>query len=141
MTFRKYLILLAVALFASIGDTLLSRGMKEVGAVRFDHIQSLILAVGNPWVFCGVAFLLCFFACMSSALSWADLTYVLPATGIGYVVLALGARFFLHEHVSPARWIGIVLISIGVGFVAGGPVLTEHPHPVAAETVSAKERA
>jgi len=128
MTLRKYLILLAVALFASIGDNLLSRGMKDIGAVRFDHLQSVFLAFANPWVICGVVFLLCFFACMSSALSWADLSYVLPATGIGYVVMALGARFFLHEHISPARWSGIVLITIGVGFVAGGPFLTERPY-------------
>jgi drug/metabolite transporter (DMT)-like permease len=49
------------------------------------------------------------------------LTYVLPATAFGYVFIALIARFFLHEHISPVRWLGIVLISAGVGFVAGGP--------------------
>jgi drug/metabolite transporter (DMT)-like permease len=64
-----------------------------------------------------------------TALSWADLTYVLPATSLGYVLLALVARFVLHEHVSPLRWLGIALITGGVGFVAGGPSLTEHPHP------------
>jgi drug/metabolite transporter (DMT)-like permease len=42
------------------------------------------------------------------------------------VLLALAARFFLHEHVSPLRWLGIALITGGVGFVAGGPALTEH---------------
>jgi drug/metabolite transporter (DMT)-like permease len=62
-----------------------------------------------------------------TALSWADLTYVLPATSLGYVLLALVARFLLHEHVSPLRWLGIALITGGVGFIAGGPELTEHP--------------
>lgn len=125
MTFRKYMVLLAVALFASIGDTLLSRGMKDVGAINLDHLGAVILAVANPWVICGIALLLCFFAAMSSALSWADLSFVMPATGLGYVVMALAAKFFLHEHISPERWIGIVLITIGVGFVAGGPSQTE----------------
>jgi len=64
-----------------------------------------------------------------TALSWADLTYVLPATSLGYVLLALVARFLLHEHVSPLRWLGIALITGGVGFIAGGPELTTHPAP------------
>ena len=51
----------------------------------------------------------------------------MPATALGYVLLALVARFVLHEHISPLRWIGILLITSGVGFVAGGPALTEHP--------------
>jgi drug/metabolite transporter (DMT)-like permease len=51
----------------------------------------------------------------------------MPATALGYVLLALVARFVLHEHISPLRWIGILLITAGVGFVAGGPALTEHP--------------
>ncbi len=59
-----------------------------------------------------------------NALSWADLTYVLPATSLGYVLLALVAKFALQEEVSPLRWLGIALISGGVGFVAGGPALT-----------------
>ena len=69
-----------------------------------------------------------FFAAYMTALSWADLTYVLPATSLGYVLLALIAKFFLHEQVSTMRWLGIALISAGVGFVTQGPALTQHPH-------------
>jgi len=86
------------------------------------------MAVLNPWVACGILLLLAFFAAYMNALSWADLTYVLPATSLGYVLLALVAKFALHEQVSPLRWVGIALITGGVGFVAGGPSLTEHPH-------------
>ncbi|HVP63423.1 MAG TPA: EamA family transporter [candidate division Zixibacteria bacterium] len=125
MNVRKCTVLVAVALFASIGDTLLSRGMKDVGAISLNHLGELILAVMNPWVICGISLLLCFFVAMSNALSWADLSYVMPATGMGYVVMALAAKFFLHEHISPERWTGIVLITIGVGFVAGGPSQTD----------------
>ena len=75
----------------------------------------------------GILLLLAFFASYMSALSWADLTYVLPASSLGYVLLALVARFALHEQVSPLRWAGIALISGGVGFVAGGPSVTHHP--------------
>ena len=114
-------------MFASAGDALLSHGMKQTGNISLHHLQSVIFAIGNPWVAAGILLLLAFFAAYTSALSWADLTYVLPATSLGYVVLALVARFALHEQVSPMRWAGIALITGGVGFVAGGPALTEHP--------------
>lgn len=128
MSYRKYLILAGVTLFSAIGDTFLSRGMKEIGSLSLSHITHVILAISNPWVAIGIVFLISFFACYASALSWADLTYVLPATSIGYVILALIAKYGLHEHISTARWIGIALITMGVGVVAGGPELTHQHH-------------
>ena len=128
MTFRKYLVLAGVTVFAAAGDSMLSHGMKQTGAVSLHHLQGLILAVLNPWVAIGILLLLAFFASYMNSLSWADLTYVLPATSLGYVLLALVAKFALHEQVSPMRWLGIALISGGVGFVASGPALTSHPH-------------
>jgi drug/metabolite transporter (DMT)-like permease len=128
LTFRKYLVLAGVTVFASAGDAMLSHGMKQTGAISLQHPQAVILAVLNPWVAIGILLLLAFFATYTTALSWADLTYVLPATSFGYVLLALIAHFVLHEHVSVTRWLGIALISGGVGFIAGGPALTEHGH-------------
>jgi drug/metabolite transporter (DMT)-like permease len=68
------------------------------------------------------------------ALSWADLTFVLPATAFGNVIVALLSRFWLHEAISIERWAGIVLITLGVSFVAQGPPLTQHAAPVPEET-------
>jgi drug/metabolite transporter (DMT)-like permease len=127
VTFRKYLVLAGVTLFAAIGDTLLARGMKQVGNVSLHGLPDIVFAVWNPWVALGIFFLLGFFAAYMTALSWADLTYVLPATSLGYVLLALIAKFFLHEQVTTTRWLGIGLISAGVGFVTQGPALTRHP--------------
>lgn len=107
---------------------MLAHGMKQTGSIDVHHLSTVIFAVTNPWVAIGILFLLAFFASYMNALSWADLTYVLPATSLGYVLLALVARFVLHEQVSALRWMGIVLISGGVSFVAGGPALTSHPH-------------
>ena len=132
MTFRKYLVLAGIAVFATAGDSLLSRGMKEIGGVSLHNLPTLIAAVGNPWIILGILFLIAFFAAYMTALSWADLTYVLPATSIGYVLLALIAKFVLHEDVSMLRWVGILLITAGVGFVAGGPELT-HRHDTVAQ--------
>jgi uncharacterized membrane protein len=130
VNFRKYLVLAGVTVFAAAGDSMLSHGMKQTGSISLHHLQSVIFAVLNPWVAIGIIFLLAFFATYMTALSWADLTYVLPATSLGYVLLALVARFLLHEHVSPLRWLGIALITGGVGFIAGGPELTKHPDAV-----------
>ena len=125
MTFRRYLVLAVVALTAPLGDTLLSLGMKRVGPVSFDHLGTLIHAVATPDILLGIALLICFFASYLASLSWADLTYVLPATSIGNVIVALLARFFLNEQISPWRWVGILLITAGVGFVTQGPSYTE----------------
>ncbi len=125
MTQRRYLVLLAVVFFGSIGDTLLSRGMKEVGEIHLSNWTQAISAIANPWVAAGIVCLCVFFGSYLASLSWADLTYVLPATAIGYVVLAFLSKFFLHEQISLARWAGIALITAGVGFVAGGPSVTQ----------------
>jgi drug/metabolite transporter (DMT)-like permease len=126
VTIRKYAVLAGVTVFAAAGDSMLSHGMKQTGNISLHHLQGVLLAVLNPWVAVGIVLLLAFFASYMNALSWADLTYVLPATSLGYVLLALVAKFALHEEVSPLRWLGIALISGGVGFVAGGPALTAH---------------
>ncbi len=127
MTFRKYLVLAGVTLFAAIGDTFLARGMKQMGNISLHSLPDLVFTILDPWVALGILFLLAFFAAYMTALSWADLTYVLPATSLGYVLLALIAKFYLHEQVSTLRWVGIGLISAGVGFVTQGPALTHHP--------------
>ena len=136
LTFRKYLVLAGITVFAAAGDTMLSHGMKQTGSISIHHLSGVLLAVLNPWVAVGILLLLAFFAAYMNALSWADLTYVLPATSLGYVLLALIARFVLHEQVSAMRWLGIALISGGVGFVAGGPALT-HPAPAEAQSQNA----
>jgi uncharacterized membrane protein len=124
VTFRKYLVLAGVAVFAVTGDSLVSRGMKQVGGISLHHLSDIILVVFRPEIALGILFLLAFFACYIAALSWADLTYVLPTTSVSFILLTLVAKFVLHENVSPARWLGVLMISIGVGFVTQGPALT-----------------
>jgi len=142
VTLRKYLVLAGITVFGTGGDSLLARGMKEIGGISLHHLHSLILAILNPWVAVGIVLLLAFFASYMSALSWADLTYVLPATSLGYVLVALIARFGFHEAISPTRWLGIALITAGVGFVAAGPSVTParaqrlHREPVSQEAKS-----
>jgi drug/metabolite transporter (DMT)-like permease len=131
---RQYLILGLVCVCAPLGDTCLSRGMTGVPPIDLAHPGALIAAVFTPWIIAGIALLIGFFASYLTALSWADLTFVLPATAFGNVIVALLSRFWLHETISLERWSGIVLITLGVGFVANGPSLTERPAPTREES-------
>lgn len=131
---RQYLILGLVAVCAPLGDTCLSRGMTQLPAITLAHPSTLIAAVFTPWVAVGIALLIGFFASYLTALSWADLTFVLPATAFGNVIVALLARYWLNEAISWQRWLGIALITLGVGFVANGPALTEKPEAVEAQS-------
>jgi drug/metabolite transporter (DMT)-like permease len=124
LTVRKYLVLASIAVSGALGDICLERGMNQMGSLSLSNAGSLVSAIFTPWVAIGIVLLLGFFAAYSIALSWADLTFVLPATALGYVLIALLAQFFLHQEVSLTRWIGILLVSVGVGVVAGGPPLT-----------------
>jgi drug/metabolite transporter (DMT)-like permease len=124
MTLRRYLVLAVVTLASAFGDTSLAVGMKRLGPVSLTHPDALITALRTPWVLSGVLLLLLWTACYLTALTWADLTFVLPATSLAYVAVALLSRFWLHEQISPARWAGIGLITAGVGFVTRGPAYT-----------------
>ncbi len=136
LTAGQLLNLAVVTLTASCGDTFLARGMQSVGPVSIHHLGELLHAVLTPWVAAGIVVLIGFFASYLTALSWADLTYVLPATSIGYVIMELLGHFWLREYVSPWRWLGIVFITAGVGFVARGPSYTNtrQPEPSRQET-------
>jgi len=122
---KKIFIYLAIACCNGAGDVLLKRGMENLGEIHLSHWTHIFNAFIDPWVILGIICLAGFFYSYLTALSWADLTYVLPATAFGYVVTAFLSRFFLHEAVSPWRWAGVLLITCGVGLVARGPSLTE----------------
>jgi drug/metabolite transporter (DMT)-like permease len=78
---------------------------------------ALIEALFHPWVAIGVALLIGWTLSHMALLSWADLSYVMPVTAFSYVVSAFAARFLLSEAISPARWAGILLITVGVTIV------------------------
>jgi drug/metabolite transporter (DMT)-like permease len=128
VTIARRATLAGVAVFAACGDVALAHGMDSVGTISLAHWTMAFHALFTPWVAIGILLLAGFFATYLAALSFADLTYVLPATSLGYVLMALLARFLLHEQIPINRWLGIGLIVVGVGFVAGGPSSTEQLH-------------
>ena len=108
---------LAMVVCANVGDLMLKRGMSQNGAVVLTAAglaHALRLTVTNGTIWMGIFFLTGFMVSYMTVLSWADYSYVMPAGAFGYALLTLLAVIFLHESVSPRRWVGVVLICIGV---------------------------
>jgi uncharacterized membrane protein len=117
-----------VVLTQVLGDYFLSRGLHQVGSLVGKPPIAFILSFLNPWVALGVSLLILWLFSHMVLLSWADLSYVLPVTSIGYVLIALTGRFFLHESVSPMRWCSVILIVAGV-IVVGRTAPSTHKEP------------
>jgi drug/metabolite transporter (DMT)-like permease len=126
--------------FGATGDALLARGMKQEGAIDIHHIVNVLVVLANPYVLVGIVSLLIFMWSYMTALSFADLSYVMPATAISYVLMTLLSIFWLHERVGAERWSGILFIVTGVGLVAGEPWRTGDPPAAVAEVDAAEKR-
>ena len=114
---KTLVMVLAMVVCANAGDLLLKRGMTEIGAVAItpsgvSHAFWMTVTSATIWV--GILFLIGFMVSYMTVLSWADYSYVMPAGAFGYAILTLLAVVFLHESVSPKRWVGVVLICVGV---------------------------
>lgn len=112
-------VVLLATLAVSVGETLLAKGMKETNTVG-PGLWTQLRAVLNWAVICGTLMMMMYFGLYMLALKWADLSFVLPLTAVSYLLGATLARFYLHEQVSPTRWIGAVIITIGVIVVGIG---------------------
>ena len=125
---KTRIILAVVVLTNALGNVMLSYGMKQLGDISTlpppQMLGAGIRALFYPWVGAGVLVLILFQLSYMTALSWADLSYVLPATAVSYIVVALLARFALHEALDVARWTGTALIALGVMLVARTEVRT-----------------
>ncbi|HXN96710.1 MAG TPA: hypothetical protein VN879_19545 [Candidatus Acidoferrales bacterium] len=114
---KTLVMVLAMVVCANAGDLMLKRGMSQIGAVQLTAsglAQAFRLTVTNGTIWVGIFFLTGFMLSYMTVLSWADYSYVMPAGAFGYALLTLLAVVFLHESVSPRRWVGVVLICVGV---------------------------
>ena len=86
------------------GNSVINWGMKSG--------QYAIAAVG-------VVILILWLVARMTLLSWADLSWVLPVTAIGYVLSAVAGQVFFDEQVAGTRWLGTALIAAGAALVGG----------------------
>jgi uncharacterized membrane protein len=133
---KTLVMVFAMVVCANAGDLLLKRGMSEIGAVELSAhgiAQAFRLTVASGTIWTAILFLIGFLVSYMTVLSWADYSYVMPAGAFGYAILTFLAVIFLHESVSPRRWVGVALICVGVLLVGQTkPRTTEVPSEVAA---------
>lgn len=131
LRFKTFMMILIMIIAGPLGNVLLGKGMQSVGTSNLTsfsgmlHVIGRVFASGAIWL--GVASLLTFFLANILVLSWADYSFVQPASSMAYGVVALLSVFVLGEAVSPLRWLGIAIICMGV-FIVGRthPRTTEH---------------
>jgi len=128
--FKTYLLILLMVIFGPLGNVLLGKGMKRIGPVNIRPADALdllsrILTSGTIWL--GIASLITFFVAYMLVLSWADYSYVQPASSVAYGMVALLAHFVLREEVTPMRWMGVMIICLGVVVVGHTPPRTTEP--------------
>ncbi len=118
---RTLALVVLMVLCSSTGDIFLKSGMRTIGPVQFAPTAlgtSFIRTVTSGTIWLGIAFLLSAMTCYLMLLSWADYSYVMPASSFGYAVVALLGVLVLRESVTSARWAGVALICVGVALVA-----------------------
>jgi drug/metabolite transporter (DMT)-like permease len=119
---KTFLLILVMVIAGPLGNALLGKGMKQAGhpgiwpPSEALHTAFRVFGTGTIWL--GVASLLTFFLANILVLSWADYSFVQPASSMAYGVAALLGYFMLGEPVSPLRWAGVAIICLGV-FVVG----------------------
>ncbi len=115
------LLLFSLIIFSSLGEILSARAMKQIGEISFRPkllLKTIPKLFTNINLIVGVAFLAISFFSFLSLLSYADLSFVVPLTAIGYITNTIGAKFLLKETISAARWMGTVLVTIGVTIIS-----------------------
>jgi drug/metabolite transporter (DMT)-like permease len=123
-------ILLVGLVFESTGVVLLKKGMDGIGDMQKVSVSEVLRVVKSgvtsPQILLGVFFEALFFGCLLMLMSKSDISFLWPLTALSFVFATFAAIWFLHEHVSPTRWIGVILIMIGAGFISYSEKSKEH---------------
>lgn len=117
---KVIVVVLIATVLVAIGEILLSAGMKQVGKEGHEGFRIVLAAGANPLVWGGIVLSAAFFGMYLLTLSWADISYVMPFTALSYLFVAVMASHWLQEDVTMARWIGTVLIVVGVVIIGFG---------------------
>ena len=123
---KAVIVMFLGTIIVSIGDGLLSKGLRELQQMEWPGscwsvcIQYVSAAIHKPTIVLGVACHASFFGMLLVAFSWADLSLVLPITAFTYVFAQFVAKFYLGEPVNAFRWVGAVIIVVGVLTVLAG---------------------
>lgn len=125
---KTYVLIVLMVMFGAMGDVLLGKGMKETGGIALQSAGSifdgLTRGLQNRLVWLGMGSLIVFFICYLLVLSWADYSFVSPASASSYAVVTLLGWIVLGETVTSVRWLGVLVICVGVLFISHTPPRT-----------------
>ena len=111
-----------IVMSTSLGDVLIAGGLRQLGEITSWKAMHLILygkkLISNIQFLAGAFFITVSFIAFMIVLSWADVSLVVPATSISYVITTLGAKFYLKETISPLRWVGTAFVCLGVALIS-----------------------
>lgn len=111
-----------VVLGGSAGDVFITKGMKQIGEISTMHPGELarvaLRVLSNANFLIGIFFMACSFFAFLAVLSWADLSFVLPATSLSFVITTIGAKFVLKEEITRLRLAGTALVCLGVALIS-----------------------
>jgi len=120
------LLLIFLALRA-FGNLCLAWGTKHLPETLAADPMVYLRSMLDPAIALGIVMLILALLVRLALLSVADLSFVLPMTAVGYVLAALMGKVFLHEVVSPQRWLAVALIFAGTALVSSTPQSTTPP--------------
>jgi len=128
----KTIVIMLIAVTAgTVGDILLAKGMKQMGdlsTMNLRGIMEVAFRAMTEWkIVVGTAMLALFFFLWLAVLSWEDLSVALPMQALNYVLVAVLAKYLLHEDVSPLRWGGIALVCVGVMLITKSSTSDKKP--------------
>lgn len=118
---REFVFLFLIIFAGTGGELCVSRAMKRTGEVTDFRPAALVRFIGRAlrvsWTWIGVAMMAIAFFSLLAMLSFENVSFVVPVTALSYAVGAIGAAVFLSEQVSSQRWLGVLLICLGVTIV------------------------
>ena len=123
---KAVIVMFIGTIIVSIGNGLLSKGLRALqesdwtGPFWSTGLQYIGTAARDPIIVLGVICHATFFAMLLVAFSLGDLSLVLPVTSLTYVFAAIIGKVYLNEDVNTLRWIGSIIIVVGVFVVLIG---------------------
>jgi drug/metabolite transporter (DMT)-like permease len=120
LRWKTWVFAIIVILSNALGNLSLAWGMRHQSTAFRLSPLGYITAIFSPYVLLGVSLLILWLLSRMALLSWADLSYVLPVTSLGYVATSMLGRVFFDEQITPWRWTGTLLIVAGMVLVSRG---------------------
>jgi multidrug transporter EmrE-like cation transporter len=120
-TLFSLMMLVTSVVFAVAGQITLKTAMNEVGRIGATEIaaagDTITRAIREPRLWLGLVLFGISAVFWLVVLSRVDLSVAYPFVGLSYIVVVLFSRLFLHEQVGAVRWLGVVVVAVGIAII------------------------